>query len=231
MYHAEIAPLMAEPARVDRWLGWLQPAERVRFDRFRHDDDRFMFLCGRAMARDLVGRALGLAPEAWPWREGPHGRPEIGIADTALRFNVAHSAGTVVCALAAGRDVGVDVEDRARRPVDPDVVGRYCSPAEVADVQAQGPAGWHDRFLLYWTLKEAYLKARGLGISVPLAEISFAVAGRRARVDFLGSLAGTDRTWTFELHEPSARHLIAVAAAGEGDGALFHRFEPARDRG
>jgi 4'-phosphopantetheinyl transferase len=137
---------------------------------------------------------------------------------TPLRFNLAHSAGLVLCAVACGRDVGVDVEDLRRRPVDPAVVRRYCSPAEIADIESQRDS-WHDRFLRYWTLKEAYLKARGLGVAMPLAEISFTLDGDRATIAFLGSLAGTDARWGFFMAQPTDRHVVALAAATE-DGVV-----------
>ena len=69
-------------------MRWLTDDERARHERFRHDADRQMFLLGRLMARALVGRALGVAPTAWPWREGPHGRPEIAAPARPLRFNL-----------------------------------------------------------------------------------------------------------------------------------------------
>jgi 4'-phosphopantetheinyl transferase len=234
VFFADVAALAASGSRVDRWRGWLTPDERRRYERFHHDSDRMLFVCGRGMARELVGRALGVTPDGWTWREGPHGRPEIGDPATPLRFNVAHTAGLIVCGLARGRDVGVDVEDRERRPVERGVVRRYCSPAEAADIDAQGDAGWHDRFLQYWTLKEAYLKARGLGIAVPLADISFTLNGNGARISFLGALASADADWTLTMFRPSPRHVAAVAAQGHaaavieeyGDGPVFHRSGP-----
>src|SRR5262245_14512351 len=96
----------ADPAR------WLTGRERDRYARFHGDGDRQMFLAGRMMARSLVGAVLDLAPNRWTWREGSHGRPEIASPDSDLCFNIAHSAGLVACALARGREVGVDVEDR-----------------------------------------------------------------------------------------------------------------------
>jgi 4'-phosphopantetheinyl transferase len=213
VWHARTADVLADPQRVGLWLTWLQPAERVRYDRYRFEIDRLMFLLGRVMARAVVGRAAGVPPTVWRWREGPHGRPEIDEPGTSLRFNLAHSAGVVACALADGREIGIDVEDLDRRPTDRAIVRRYCSPDEVADIEAQPADGWHDRFLMYWTLKEAYLKARGLGVSVPLADVNFAVDGDDARIGFLGSLAGTDTRWLFHLAKPSNRFLMAVAAS------------------
>lgn len=207
---------LERPALLARGRSALTPAERERHDRFRHDIDRHMFLLGRLMARALVGRALGCDPLAWTWRDGARGRPEVGDPATSVRFNLAHSAGLVACVVARGRDVGVDVEDLERRQPETDIVERYCAPAEVADIRAQGD-GWSERFLRYWTLKEAYLKARGLGIAVPLAEISFALDGESsARIAFLGSLRGTDDAWSFVLARPTNRHLLAVAAASPG---------------
>lgn len=215
---------LARPDRTARALAWLASTERERYDRFRGSDDRMMFLLGRVMARALVGHAIDVAPDGWRWREGPRGRPEIAEPHTPLRFNLAHSAGLVVCALATGRDIGVDVEDRLRRPVDRDLVRRYCAPLEVADVERQGDA-WHDRFLLYWTLKEAYLKARGLGIAVQLADIAFAL-DPAPRVSFAGSLAGTDARWHFHVAQPTDRHLLAVAASASVGAAPEFTIEP-----
>jgi 4'-phosphopantetheinyl transferase len=201
------APEGLEPA-----LALMTADERVRASRYRHDDDRLMFALGRLMARSLVGRALGVGPSDWPWREGRHGRPEIDDDRTDLHFNLSHSAGVVICALARGRAIGVDVEHLARRTPDPAVVPRYCSPAEVEDVRSRGDA-WQDRFLTYWTLKEAYLKARGVGISLPLSDISFRVDnGGAADIRFEGSLAGTDARWAFHLWQPDEMHLAAIAA-------------------
>ena len=206
-----------------------------------------MFLVGRVMARALVGAALGVAPEAWQWQDSPRGRPEIAAPETALQFNLSHSAGLVACALSTGRAVGIDVEHLARRSVDHNLVRRYCSPAEAEDIDARGEA-WLPRFLHYWTLKEAYLKARGLGVSVPLAEIEFreapgplpqAPGGQRPKANgqrseatahieiaFLGSLTGTDDNWTFVLTQPTGAHILAVAVEGRADITIAIRPMP-----
>ena len=200
-----------DSSRIARALSWMTRAERDRYANFRHDRDRWMFALGREMARSLVGAALEVSPDAWTWREGPHGRPEIAEPASPLHFNLSHSAGVVVCALSRNRAVGVDVEDLTRRAPDPAIVTRYCSPAEAEDVCAQAD-GWRDRFLTYWTLKEAYLKARGLGISVHLSDISFTLAGgEQPRIGFLDSLAGTDERWCFHLTRLEPHHLAAVA--------------------
>lgn len=203
---------------LSRSLAWMSHDERARFDRFRHEPDRLMFAMGRLMARTLVARELGVEPDAWHWREGPHGRPEIDGPPTDLHFNLSHSASLVACVLGRGQALGVDVEHLERRVPDRAIVTRYCSPTEAADVEAQGN-NWCERFLTYWTLKEAYLKARGLGIAVPLSDVSFDLSGAAPRVRFEGSLAGTDARWMFHLWRPTPAHVAALAVHTPGGRA------------
>jgi len=234
--HVFVADALAfgtDSDRIAQSLAWMAPAERARFDRFRHDADRAMFALGRLMARTLVGRALGVDPAAWAWREGPHGRPEVDHPSCDVHFNLSHSAGLVLCTIARGRAVGVDVENLARPRPNWGLVERYCSPSEADDIQSHGDR-WPERFLTYWTLKEAYLKACGLGISVALSDISFGENPLRESfsrpssvendsrsgfsVRFERSLASTDNRWAFHLFRPTERHLAAVAA-NAADGA------------
>jgi 4'-phosphopantetheinyl transferase len=212
VWHARAADLVADPAREARALGWLAPEERARHDRYRTDADRAMFLVGRVMARALVGRALETTPTSWTWGEGPHGRPEVAGAASALSFNLAHSGGTVACALRRDGDVGIDVESRDRRAIDARLVDRYCAPGEIADIQGRGSEGWRDQFLRYWTLKEAYLKARGVGIAVALADLSFQLQPEPVRLTCLNSLAGESTEWAFTLTELPDRVFLAAAA-------------------
>jgi 4'-phosphopantetheinyl transferase len=194
---------------VARALPLLRPAERERYDRFRQDADRQMFLLGRVMARALVGNALGVAPHDWLWREGLRGRPEVDAADCPISFNLAHSAGMVVCAISWGGPVGVDVEHRARTPLEHGLIERCCAPDEAADIEAYAP-DWGDRFLQYWTLKESYLKATGLGISVHLPDVRFRIEDT-PRPAFTGGQAGADTSWVFDLSTINPAHYVAVA--------------------
>jgi 4'-phosphopantetheinyl transferase len=224
VWHATTDETWRDAARRPRALAWLQPHERARYDRYRRDLDRDMFLLGRVMARTLVARALDTAPLAWTWLEGARGRPEVGAPPPASRscsFNLAHSGGVVVCAVGHGRAVGVDVEDRQRAPLDPQIVRRFCSPAEIADIESRGLNGWHDPFLKYRTFKEAYLKARGLGIAVPLADLSFSVRDPIPRVEFRNAFADSADRWAFHLTELGPRHYLAVGAAADRHAPAF----------
>ena len=225
VWHAATSDVFGDDAGRRRALAWLSPADHARHERYRFQADRDMFLLGRVMARALVGQALGVEPAAWEWREGPRGRPEIADPDAATRvsFNIAHSAGLVVCAVSSEGTVGVDVEHRLRPPVDARMVRRYCAPCEVADIERHGPAAWQDQFLKYWTLKEAYLKARGLGIAVHLSDLSFTLGDDAIRLERLNSLsADDDAEWAFVLGEFGPSHFVAAAVtARPGSRAAF----------
>jgi 4'-phosphopantetheinyl transferase len=208
IWHARTGEAFPSDDRRRRARAWLTPADQARHDRYRQQADRDMFLLGRAMARALVGQVLGVEPCAWRWREGPRGRPE---ADADVSFNIGHSAGMVVCAVSRHGRVGVDVEDRRRAPVDARMVRRYCAPAEAGDIELGGPEGWPDQFLKYWTLKEAYLKARGLGITVHLADLCFTIAPDAIRLDRLNGFED-DADWDFVLDASSGSHFVAAAA-------------------
>lgn len=195
-----------------QWVTRLPTGEQERFARFRHPRSAHDFLCGRLLVRHWLSSLSGTSLSAWRFREGPYGRPEIAAPETTLRFNLAHSGGVVACILADARVAGVDVEDLARRPIDPALWHRYCAPSEVRDIEAQPTSERQRRFLTYWTLKEAYLKARGLGIAVHLSDIAFDISGPRPVITFRESLAGTSTGWAFGLEAAGAQHLISWAA-------------------
>ncbi len=214
-----------------RLRSWLQPEETARADNYKDMDARASFLIGRGMARTMLAEATGVAPGDWRFADGPHGRPEIASPDTAYRFNLAHSHGMIACVLAKSRDVGVDVEFLERPDSSHDVATRVCSADELADIDAAPAEGRKERFLIYWTLKEAYLKARGLGISVHMGDVAFTVKSGEPRFVPAGSLAGADTRWLFRLSQPGPRHLIAVAVDTRDattPNIRFQRFATAR---
>ena len=163
------------------------------------------------LVRQWLAALTGHLPNDWQFVEGFRGRPEIAGPSTSLRFNLAHSGGVVACIVTDDRQAGVDVEDLGRRLVEPDLWHRYCAPSEVADIEAQPEQERHHRFLTYWTLKEAYLKAIGLGIGVHLADIAFHLGAGEPTVRFHDSLAGTSTDWAFGMTKVSKEFLVSWA--------------------
>lgn len=144
--------------------------ERARADRFHFPRDRQRFVRRRGALRYLLSDHLGAGPAAIVLTTGPNGRPELHPGHGRdLRFNQSSSGDTAVYAFATGIDVGIDVE-RHRDDIDIDALAvRFFSPREVAALDAESPGSPRSAaFFACWTMKEAFVKARGDGLSLPL---------------------------------------------------------------
>jgi 4'-phosphopantetheinyl transferase len=200
-----------DPDLLRRYYRLLNPAERAKHDRYRFEKRRNASLVTRALVRTTLSHYCPeIAPSQWAFVEVSNGRPEIiaGQAPLPLRFNLSRSEGLIVCAVTLGRAIGVDVEF-----VDPDrnmmaIADRSFAPSERANLRS----GDFDRFYSYWTLKEAYLKARGVGLSVPLNQCAFDFDGPGPiRIAFTSSAADDPAHWQFALLRPTPEHVLALA--------------------
>jgi 4'-phosphopantetheinyl transferase len=206
-------------AQREAYLALLSPDEHERMARLVFDRDRRRFLLTRALVRTMLSRYAAVAPERWAFIANVHGRPEIldrppGVPD--LRFNISHTDGLIACAVTIGREVGVDVEHVGRR-LTHDVAGRFFAPREVDDL-ARLPEDEQRRvFFDYWTLKEAYIKARGFGLALPLADFAFTLAPPAPpRIAFEPSLQDDPATWQFAQDWPTPQHRLGLAVRREG---------------
>lgn len=209
-------PLVLE--RLIAYRLYLSDDELRRVGRFVHPSDAANFIVGRTLARTLLSRYADVAPRDWPFRIDEHGRPELAARPAGtpdLRFNVSHTSGLVACAVTVGREIGVDVEHTGRRLVH-DVAERFFSPREVADLRACPAADQPVVFFDYWTLKESYIKARGLGLALPLRQFSFLLEGSVPRIAFAPELDDNPATWQFAQFWPDRDHRMAVAVRRTG---------------
>ena len=202
----------------------MDASEHARHDRLRNQD-RTRFLVTRALVRTLLSSFVGVPPTRWRFVATDHGRPEIANLPPGappLRFNVSHTAGLVACAVTAGRDIGLDVENVDRR-VTRDVAGRFFAPREVADLRALPRERQPLVFFDYWTLKEAYIKARGLGLALPLRHFAFDLSGGADPViSFDETIADTPVSWQFRQAWASPRHRLAVGVRANGATLPVH---------
>lgn len=201
----------------------LDAAERARLARLRHPVRRREFVVARALVRTMLSRAAAVPPDAWRFDAGPHGRPEIAAPAAAprLRFNVSHTREVVGCAVTLACDVGLDLEDvrRPRRVLA--LAGRHFAPAEVAMLRALDEPARTARFFDVWTLKEAYLKARGLGLRLPLHRFAFDVGDDgTVRATFDAALGDDPAGWHFALRTTAPAHRLALAVRRAGDAPL-----------
>ncbi len=206
-------------ARLDRYRALLPPEERAREARFFRDVDRERFVVARALARLQLSRFGGLRPTEWRFAMNGHGRPEVSNLPAGappLRFNISHTHGLVAVALTGDREVGVDVE-WIDRGLTHDVAGRFFAPREVADLQSL-PAEERPRaFFDYWTLKEAYIKARGLGLALPLQHFAFVLAPPAVpAITFDEALPDEPQSWQFLQGWPTPVHRLGLAVRRTG---------------
>ena len=246
---------LAETGLLTAYRALLSPDEWARNQRFVFPKGRHEHLVTRALVRTtLSAYQPSVDPRAWQFTANPFGRPEITspICQPALRFNVSHTDGLIVCLLAADREIGVDVEDTTRDTIGGvEIADRYFSPAEVAALRAVPQAIQRERFFDYWTLKESYIKARGLGLQLPLDQFSFHVGSPAPASSPLGprppvtyqplfherrsSRSGSRRpgidddptTWQFSLGRLTPRHRLAIAIRRQPDEPdLSIRIQP-----
>jgi len=196
----------------------LAPEEAQRHQWFAFPRERHQYLVTRALVRTTLSRYADVRPEAWQFRTLSGGRPEIvrNAGVPPLRFNVSHAHGLIALAVILERDIGVDVENTDRRGGTLEVARRFFSAAEAEALGRLPPEEQRARFFDLWTLKEAYIKARGMGLSIPLDRFSFHLEpAKTLRISFDRSLDDDPAAWQFEQYAPTASHRIAVAIRRE----------------
>jgi 4'-phosphopantetheinyl transferase len=203
-----------EPRLLSAYLGLLDASERERHQRFRFEKHRHQFLVSHALVRVTLSRYAPVPPEAWRFVTNAYGRPElVGEGLPRLRFNLSHTDGMAVCAVALDMEVGADVENSNRPGQTVELAESFFAPAEVAALQALPPERQRERFFELWTLKESYIKARGAGLSLPLEQFAFHLEpGQPPRVSFDARLGDEPAAWQFVRLKLSAEHPVAVAA-------------------
>jgi 4'-phosphopantetheinyl transferase len=154
----------------------LSAEELDRARRFRFEQHQREFIAMHALGRMALSRQASFPPEAWRFPTNEYGKP-AAEPECGLRFNLSDSDELVVCLVARGSDVGVDVEVREQAEGILGVARKVFSAREREQLDALEGEAQMERALALWTLKEAYIKARGMGMALPLREISFLFGG------------------------------------------------------
>ncbi|MBB6243709.1 4'-phosphopantetheinyl transferase superfamily protein [Rhodanobacter sp. MP1X3] len=201
------------PRRLARYRSLLSEQEHQRLECFRFDHIKREYLLTRALCRFTLSRYANVSPSAWQFRTNEFGRPEIASPDAppSLRFNLANATSLVACLVAFDIDAGVDVEETNREGEVTDLVDRYFSQSEVRALRALPLPEQRRRFFQLWTLKESYIKARGMGLSIPLEQFSFELdEPPPIRISFDPVLEDVATDWQFQTFAPSVDLLMAV---------------------
>ncbi|MEQ8344394.1 MAG: 4'-phosphopantetheinyl transferase superfamily protein [Sneathiellaceae bacterium] len=215
------------PGDLRRLGRFLDEDEGARAARFHFERDRQIYVAAHALCRGMLSSQVDLAPRRWRFSVTGFGKPEavMPAGQPRLRINISHTQGLAVAALAMEHDIGVDAEWLGR-PVDIDAIApRVFSPEERAALADGGEADRSRRFFSFWTLKEAYIKATGTGLSVPLDRVTVDLGGPAIRVHEQG--AADPGAWRFVLFSPGPAHLAALAIRHPDPGRLSIRAGPA----
>jgi 4'-phosphopantetheinyl transferase len=210
--HVWQAGLDREAAELGQLEATLSPDETARADRFHFANDRSRFVAARGLLRELLGAYLQQSPAGLEFSYGQHGKPALSgtSASGELCFNLSHSSGLAVYAIARSRTLGIDVEHLRADSAGEDIARRYFSGREVSDLQTLAADERVEGFFRCWTRKEAYLKATGMGLQIPLDSFSVSLLpGQPA--EFLG---GVDPRWHLAAHQPAADYASAVVYDG-----------------
>ena len=216
--HVWRASLSTDEPTLRRLEATLADQEKARAARFVFERDRDRYVAARGILRDLLGQYLRCAPQSVEFVYGPHGKP--ALAGAALRpaicFNLSHSHGLAVVAIGREQEVGIDVELIRAEFASEAIAKRYFSAKEIDELSRLPAELRTEGFFLCWTRKEAYIKAKGNGLQIPLD--SFDVSLSPGRPATLSSV--DEPRWGIESFVPSqiSERRFAAAVVAEGKG-------------
>ena len=206
-----------DPALDATYRALLTPQELQQKDRFHFSRDRYRYLLTRVLVRTMLSRYAPIDPHDWRFANGHFGRPRIDgpVIEEArgLDFNLSHTAGLIVLAIARDIEFGVDVEN-IRRAAVLEAVDHFFAPTEAKSLGALPNALQPDRFFELWTLKESYIKARGMGLQIPLDSFAFAL-DKAGDIGFSLADPHGNAAWHFRQLQPTPDHMVALCSSAD----------------
>lgn len=217
--HVWRCKLDQSPSQVDGFLRTLTPDEQARAGRFHFQKDREHFIVARGVLRAIIGRYLNTEPGRIRFSYGEYGKPDLPKepGGDSIRFNMSHSNGLALFALTLDRELGVDLEWIRPGVADDKIAERFFSPQEVRVLRALPRDLQDEAFFNCWTRKEAYIKAKGEGLSMPLNlfDVSLAPGEPAALLKTAVDPREASR-WSLRELFPAAGFAGAIAVEGDG---------------
>jgi 4'-phosphopantetheinyl transferase len=218
--HAWCASLDVSPETSARLCATLGPDERNRSARFHFERDRQRFIVAHGVLRDLLARYLQTQPGRIGFVYNAFGKPDLGPEfGNRLTFNLSHSAGLALIAIATASNVGVDIECIRWQPDYADIARHFFSAAEIAGLSALPSHLFTEALFSCWTKKEAYLKACGEGLAIPLSSFSVPLTIDPAPTPVDLRVGGNDiraKRWSLYTLRPAPGYAGALAIEGSG---------------
>jgi 4'-phosphopantetheinyl transferase len=201
--------------KAQKAMRWLSSDEYRRATGFRSDTSRRLFVTSRIVLRTWLSQRAGVSPHELRFTKNRYGRPTLAepSAIRYIKFSLSHTDGLVMCAFSDNLDLGVDAEFVRKPPIE--VAEDLFAPSELLAIERTRGNLRAKTFFKYWTLKEAYLKARGLGLSIPLD--SFLIDIKENDEILLTVDAREDprrNSWVLRSMQPTATHAAAICVDG-----------------
>jgi 4'-phosphopantetheinyl transferase len=199
--------------------GLLSVDEIERANRFYFSRDRERFIHAHGVLRTLLGRYVGADPARLRFSSNRYGKPALAgeWAGAGLNFNLSHSHEVVLYAFAFEREVGVDVEHVRPELAGEEIAARFFAAREAEALRRTPDGARAEAFFSCWTRKEAYVKAVGEGLSIPLDSFVVSVDPEAREVSLeVGGAAGEGRRWGIVSLRPAEEYVAALAAEGSG---------------
>jgi 4'-phosphopantetheinyl transferase len=211
--------LAAVAAGEQRWRKLLSPDERERAARFHFSRDRQNFTATRALLRTILASYVDSEPEDLAFQYSEKEKPSLASSniEPAIEFNVSHSGTRALLAFARGRALGVDVE-QIRVDFDSDALARrFFSAREQSQLATLAASERYTGFFRCWTRKEAYIKARGMGLSLPLDEFDVSLQSADGNLLLATRPDETDAAlWSLQEVPISDGYVAALCVQGHG---------------
>lgn len=212
---------ITDTALVSQYYEMLNKDEKAKMERLYFDRHKHQYLVTRAMVRTVLSLyEEDIPPENWRFVLNEYGKPFIGNSALSLPlcFNISHTEKMVVMAVTLNRDIGVDVEYLPREGLTLELACKFFSEHEVKYLLNLPRNKQKTRFYDLWTLKEAYTKACGMGLSIPLNEFSYLISDSgNISIDFHDLREDDSKAWKFWQVHPNEEHKIAVAFKENGE--------------
>lgn len=198
-------------ALLNAYRNLLSDDEQARCARLHFAGHRHEYLITRALVRTVLSQLVTLPARTLRFADNAYGRPSL-IQWPELSFNVSHTDGMIALAVAENGQIGIDIERLGTRRSTQNLAQHCFTRREVIALQAIDPSRFDTTFFSYWTLKESYVKACGLGLSLPLDSFEFDLT-RTPSIGFLPPEdRPSDKSMRFWLLKPGVDHLSALCA-------------------
>ncbi len=209
---------VTDPYLMDVYRSILSDEEKERLERYRFEKDKNSFLISHAMVRSVLSNYIEIAPKDLQFKIDKNGKPEVCSEEgesLLLEYNLSHSGKYAVVAVTNEIVCGIDVEKIDAKRDFWDIAQNYFSSKEILDLKSALEQDQAHRFFTYWTLKEAYIKAKGETIASSLNKVSFDLHHQNQISAELDGFGDNDKRWQFYSQLLDDEYVMSLALLHE----------------